>query len=120
MLLFALGALAADPVREKTVPAFTNLQHAVNFLATCLDRQDFQKLADSYLTTNQAAEKSVLAQLKTIHDKTHLPKLYAARQFPTDSAQYTLGGHASELGYIHIDFVKTGTVWRLDRIWLCR
>lgn len=55
------------------------------------------------------------------HKKTgSLAKLYADRRFPSEIDAYKLGGHASELGHIHIDFVRHGNEWKLKDIWNCR
>lgn len=75
-----------------------------------------------------AARKSYLSEHPTVaemllkeHKRTgSFAKLYADRRFPATADTFQLGGHGSELGHIHIDFVRQDNAWRLKDIWNCR
>jgi hypothetical protein len=101
--------------------SFAILADAVTFIAkhvrednydalfeVCLDRPD----KDSFI--------HCVKLLKEIDKKTPLPFLYAKASFPPKANKFKLGGHGSELGHIHIDFIKKKGKWFLDKIWLCK
>lgn len=46
--------------------------------------------------------------------------LYGDQEFPRTRDEFKLGGHQSELGHVHIDFVKRDGAWTLKDIWNCR
>jgi len=98
--------------------AFSHLAEAVNFLAEVVSQQDYETLA---LACHEKLPKEwVLKRLGETHEATPLPELYAGWEFPADSRRFKLGGHAKELGHIHIDFVKANAEWDIQSIWMCR
>jgi len=97
--------------------SYTKLPHAVAAIAACLDKGDYKTLAAA---CSRKPNEHVLRQLGEVHKKTPLPTLYADRTFPANAERFKLGGHAKELGHIHIDFSKTGGAWRIESIWMCR
>jgi len=107
----------ADPPPAKAPKTFKDLSAAVGFITTCLDKNDYKTLT---VACSHAPREHVLKQLGVIHRKQPLPKLYAKRSFPEKGEIFKLGGHAKELGHIHIDFTKQHGAWRLKAIWLCR
>ena len=108
----------AGRLGPKAAPrTFEKLSDAVGFIAACLDKSDLKTLAAA---CSQAPKEHVLRQLGTIHRNKALPKLYAGRSFPAANNKFKLGGHAKELGHIHIDFSRQGAAWRLQAIWMCR
>jgi hypothetical protein len=54
------------------------------------------------------------------HQTRDLRTVCAGREFPTDDAEFKLGGHAAEFGHVHIDFVREDAAWKLKEIWMCR
>lgn len=96
---------------------FTKLPHAVAAIAACLDKGDYKALAAA---CDRKPDEHILRQLGEVHKKTPMPALYANRAFPANTDRFKLGGHAKELGHIHVDFVKQDGTWRLSAIWGCR
>ncbi|MDP6635342.1 MAG: ThuA domain-containing protein [Phycisphaerae bacterium] len=96
---------------------FRKLRPAVAFITACLDKKDYKALAAECAI---APDVHILKQLGTVHAKTPLGKLYAKRAFPARGRAFKLGGHAQELGHIHIDFTNHHGAWRLQRIFGCR
>jgi hypothetical protein len=97
---------------------FSTLADAVAFLAEVLAQQDYDTLASA--CHEELPQPWVLERLRERHESTSLPELYADWEFPTDTRQFKLGGHAKELGHIHIDFVKSKKGWEIQEIWMCR
>ena len=97
--------------------AFSNLAEAAKFLAGVISQKDYDVLA---LACHEQPEERVLEGLRERHESTPLPELYADREFPQDAREFKLGGHAKELGHIHIDFVKSKAGWEIQRVWMCR
>ncbi len=106
-------------------PSFATVPEAVEFIAECLDNDDHNSLSTAcvggdrpqvYLTTHRRA----FDMLRAAHGRTPLQSLYATRAFPKDQNTFKLGGHMSEIGHIHIDFVKIDGNWHLQDIWDCR
>ncbi len=98
--------------------AFSDLSSAVDFIADALDRNDNTALAQASWAPLPA--DWVIERLKERHEATPLPQLYAGKEFPQDAQDFKLGGHAQELGHIHIDFAKSANGWEIARIWMCR
>jgi hypothetical protein len=95
---------------------FLNLSHAVGFISEALEEDDWKSLADACRAELPAA----WVRLQETHRTTPLPELYADREFPKNSTEFKLGGHDTELGHIHIDFVKESNGWEIKQIWMCR
>ena len=108
------------PLADATGPTgktFKDLSAAVGFMATCLDKNDYKTLSAACA---EAPKEHILKQLGTVHRKQPLTKLYAKRSFPAKGEAFKLGGHAKELGHIHVDFTKQDGAWRLKTIFMCR
>jgi len=115
MVFLAVGNVAgADEV------SLTNLQQAVDFIATALESTNYVAIANACLDPRPKPEDYVLKDLQRAHNKTPLRKLYADKSFPTNDTTFKLGGHMAELWCTHIDFLKTNDVWRLKAIWMCK
>jgi hypothetical protein len=109
---------------------FASLGDAVDHVAALLDSRSFDVLAESVgavdtpvapgLPTDRDYCLRAISLLAMTHEKTDLRDLYRGREFPQDVDKFKLGGHASELGHIHIDFVRQEDGWRINRIWQCR
>ena len=118
---FLISSLVwAAPAAGEKPPTFTALKDAVAFIADCLDKNDLDRLAAACANKDGRTNKNALEALRRSNENTPLGKRYAGREFPTDKDTFKLGGHMSELGFIHIDFVKRDNAWRLDNIWMCR
>jgi hypothetical protein len=98
--------------------AFANLAAAVEFLAEVVSQEDYDALAGA--CREPLPPEWVLARLRQRHEATPLPELYAGWEFPRDAREFKLGGHAKELGFIHIDFVKSRAGWEIQKVWMCR
>lgn len=98
--------------------SFSSLAEAARFLAGVISQRDYDALA--LACHEQLPEEWVLERLREQHESTPLPELYADREFPQDAREFKLGGHAKELGHIHIDFVKSKAGWEIQKVWMCR
>jgi hypothetical protein len=98
--------------------AFANLAEAVHFLAEVVSQHDYDTLA--LASHEKLPQEWVLERLREQHESTPLPELYDGWEFPSDARTFKLGGHAKELGYIHIDFVKSKKGWEIQKVWMCR
>jgi len=98
--------------------AFSDLAEAVRFLAATVEGGDDASLADA--CHEALPPEWVITRLREQNAATPLVGLYAGRQFPQDARTFKLGGHGKELGHIHIDFVRSGAGWELEKIWMCR
>ena len=112
--------------------SFANLSDAVEFLAAKLDSGDVDTIADqcadavrdpSNMTPREESPRSyrlaAIRELQKQHRVRSLRSTYAGREFPSDAGEFKLGGHQSEVGHVHIDFVRNGAVWRIKAIWEC-
>lgn len=97
---------------------FSKLANAVRFLAWDIEAADYSALADA--SREDLLADWVLDRLREQNSRTPLVTLYAGRKFPTTAKDFKLGGHDRELGHIHIDFVRSGTMWHIQKIWMCR
>ena len=97
---------------------FSTLAEAVRFLAYALERGDDAALAEA--CREALPDKWIMDRFREQAAETPLVGLYAGRTFPPDGTTFKLGGHAKELGHIHIDFVRSASDWEIRRIWMCR
>ena len=116
-VLLITGNLAY--ARDVDVP-FTNLQHAVDFIASSLESTNFAGIATACQSSERKPNNSLLVSLQRTNQLKPLRQLYAGKSFPTNAVTFKLGGHDKELGFIHIDFILTNEVWKLQAIWQCR
>lgn len=107
---------------EEDLPTFKTLISALHFIEKCLANDKQVELFKACLTSRASdfMRPRICDQLAKTNSIHGLRKLYLNREFPTDDGRFKLGGHASELGHIHIDFVRKETGWQLDAIWMCR
>ena len=121
-------------------PSFVDLSVAVDFIVSALATGDHGALADactaSALETDdgpldeacvkaglQTPREHRLEAIKALADRhaaTSLRSLYVGRVFPARATRLKLGGHAQELGHVHVDFVRSESGWQLENIWQCR
>jgi len=88
-------------------PSFNHLSEAITWIEQQLD----SNVDDPFPCANV---------LKEIHHAQALHLLYQGKDFPAGADSFKLGGHAKELGHMHIDFKKENGVWWLQEIWQCR
>lgn len=115
VLVLALGSVACSGD-----DGFTNLQQAVDFIATALETTNFTAISDGCLDAQRKPNAALLKNLQGLNQNRPLRTLYADRSFPTNVPTFKLGGHMKELGFTHIDFVQTNGMWKLQAIWVCR
>ncbi len=110
-------------------PSFADLSDAIDFIARALDVGEHGALADACVTreldapglpTRREYRLRAIELLAGVHREKPLRSLYAGRAFPPQESRFKLGGHARELGHLHVDFVREGRSWQLENIWLCR
>ena len=104
-------------------PQFKTLEEAVTFIAARLDGSDYERLANAARGTRSDPASDDFFTLRSLHEKhkeTALQERYKGRTFPSAGSSFKLGGHAKELGHIHIDFHRNNGSWELENIWLCR
>jgi hypothetical protein len=100
------------------IQAFSDLASAVKFLAEVVSGKDYDTLARA--CREPLPQDWVLERLRQRHESTPLPELYADREFPPGRRVFKLGGHAKELGHIHIDFIRSKAGWEIKKVWMCR
>ena len=118
-LSIAVLLIAGDLAHADDI-SFTNLQQAVDFLATALESTNFVTISSTCLDSQRKPGDALLKSLQSFDQKRPLRELYADKSFPTNASTFKLGGHMKELGFTHIDFVQTNGVWKLQAIWICR
>jgi hypothetical protein len=110
-------------------PSFTELSDAIDFIAHALDVGEHGVLADACVARELDApglpkrpeyRLRAIELLAGVHREKPLRSIYAGRAFPPQESRFKLGGHARELGYLHVDFVREGPRWQIENIWLCR
>lgn len=122
------------------VAGFDTLAQAVDFIAACIEADSapvlFKRtvvserstrrfdLGDRIVTMEDSAgddfARQVFPSLRQQHERMDLRVRYDGRCFPADAQRLKLGGHDSELGHIHIDFIRRDNGWVIERIWVCR
>jgi len=117
ILMIVLFASVTVTIAEDS---FTNLQQAVDFLATSLESTNFVTITSACVDTSRKPNDALLKYLQSQNQKTPFRQLYVDKSFPTNAPTFKLGGHMKELGSTHIDFVQTTGVWKLQAIWMCR
>jgi hypothetical protein len=116
--------------RPEDIIAFQSLSEAIDFIAECLETDAVVSLAteieslETRLNTTPYGPtgflEGIFMPLQEIHAEKDLRRLYRGREFSDDDPGLALGGHLSELGSIHIFFVKRDRGWVIRDIWLTR
>jgi len=131
LMIMLVGCLAlnlaeaqgAKPTPVNTAPAFAKLADALAFLRTTLEKDDYAGLVAACAAGDKpllAQHRAPFDQLKTAHKTKGLGARYGKLEFPTTEEAFKLGGHASEIGHLHVDFLRVDGQWRLKDIWNCR
>ena len=125
-LLLTLAFILGFPLfaAEQSPRGFPSLAEATRVLDTALAAPNRTAALNALLPAGKtyfSRHPEVVEMLLNEHRRTGaFTKLYADRHFPSTASTFKLGGHASELGHIHIDFVRDAEGWRLKDIWNCR
>ena len=127
LLLAAMTALAVmlstdATAGDTTRPGFTNLTQAVEFLAQCVHRDDFVRFTNACARPINSTQmhSNVFVGLKRADARKPLQELYSGKEFPTNTSSFMMGGHAKELGFINIPFVRTNGMWYVADYFYCR
>jgi hypothetical protein len=111
---------------QEPVRSFETLAGALQFIVDCLDKNDYPKLVGICVGGHKpngvylAQYRTPFDMLRAAHQKESLLKRYDGKRFPEEEKTFKLGGHMSELGCVHVDFVKKNDQWFLADIWNCR
>lgn len=114
------------PSVQQAPKSFENLGKALQFIAECLDQDAYARLSGMCIGGHKpdavylAQHRRPFNMLKAAHKEKPLLDRYSEREFPKTGDQLKLGGHMSELGCLHIDFVKKDHKWFLSDIWDCK
>ena len=126
LICFALILPSCRSVDIRHTPgSYTSLSVAIQFIAECLDQDAYVKLSGACIGGRKpkvylAQHRKPFDMLKEAHRKQSLQDRYPKRQFPKAESLFTLGGHMSQLGCLHVDFVKKDGNWFLGDIWDCK
>ena len=114
---------------NKDIKYFCSLSEAVVFIAECIGNNSASELMAQLAHVGRPTTmidypayfaQRIFPQLKQRHQEIDFRVRYKDQSFSVDDVRFKLGGHMKELGYIHIDFMKTDQGWVLDDIWECR
>jgi hypothetical protein len=121
------GVVAKCP---EDIRAFGSLADAIEFIANCLETDAVVSLAAEIETLEARLDalpncaysfpEGIFFPLKAINEEKDLRSLFRGRDFPDGDVGFALGGHFSELGNIHIFFVKRDRGWVIRDMWLTR
>lgn len=99
---------------------FTKLEDAVELIASCVEKDDYDKLKNHVVERNKEFFKKITFDaLKALNAKTPLRKLYSEKAFPKDKTNFTLGGCGEEWNYLHVMLAKKASKWHIIFIGLC-
>jgi len=112
------------------IKRFHTLADAIAFISECLETNSARVLFDQTVFAEMQAEKYVehpdhfikftFPVLLYEFQKMDFRTRYKDTLFPIEAERFKLGGHDKELGHIHIDFLKRGDAWVIEKIWCCR
>lgn len=113
--------LTASLLAEEKFPHFPSLEVALIWMDQTLDAKDNARLAVAVLAHQKNPETGTdyLRQLADSRGDRRLSTIFKDRSFPENANSLKLGGHAKELGHVHIDFIKIQSEWFLKDIWIC-
>jgi hypothetical protein len=113
--------------------SFKQLSDAIEFLAGHLENGRHEAIADQCRDSLQDSERAIpglpspreyrlraIQALAQRHAERSLRSLYRWKTFPLLRKEFKLGGHAKELGHIHVDFDRSETGWCLKEVSICR
>lgn len=106
-------------------PAFTSPIEAIEFIDTCLQQNDADKLYAAFTEPPSDFWKEHLVQdLGAIQQAETLERVFLEDgkiiAFPEQEDVLHLGGHSPRTHFLHIGLVKTPNGWVLQSIHMCR
>lgn len=108
----------------KKAPTFAKLPEALQFLATALEKDDYAGMTAACVPsdkgTSLSQQRAAFEALQTAHKAKALGERYGKLEFPAKGDTFKLGGHGSEIGHLHVDFVRANGKWQLKDIYQCR
>ncbi len=112
------------------VKQFHTLADAIAFISECVESDSALALFNQTLSAESQEEsfskgpdyflKSTFPALQRQFQVMDFRIRYEGHSFPENVETFKLGGHDKELGHIHIDFLKRGENWVIEKIWQCR
>ena len=106
--------------------SFRDLEEAFDFMSECFESDDYNRFYEAIIDRKEKYSpgiervKEYFFMLKGVHMNKSLREIYSDREFPLDDGEFKLGGHMSELGFLHINFRKKGDYWYLASVYTCR
>ena len=108
---------------ENSKPGFARLAEALAFIQTALEKNDYAALRGACATGEKAClaqQRAPFDQLQAAHQAKPLTERFGKLDFPDQADTFKLGGHGSEIGHLHVDFIRTQGKWQLRDIYNCR
>ena len=112
------------------VKQFHTLADAIAFISECVESHSALALFNQTLSVESQEEKffkepdyfikSTFPALQRQFQVMDFRIRYEGRSFPENMVTFKLRGHDKELGHMHIDFLKRGDDWVIEKIWQCR
>lgn len=112
---------------------FSRLADAIEFLASHLGSDAEQEMIadqfdiepnDRLLLVGDRTPRDyrldAIQALGDVHRARDLRDIYRGVEFPVDRPELTLGGHAKELGHIHLKFRRIDGAWVFAKTFICR
>ncbi|MCA6624241.1 MAG: hypothetical protein IM542_17060 [Pseudanabaena sp. M165S2SP1A06QC] len=115
---------------NSSVKQFHSLESAIAFISECVETDSTVELFNQTMSSESQEEKFfkepdyfvkyTFPPLKKQFQVMDFRIRYKGHSFPENGKTFKLGGHDKELGHMHIDFLKRGDNWVIQKIWQCR
>lgn len=107
---------------SNTTAIFATPAEVLRFIRDALTDSDVNRLCDAPIEPITAFwRQSIFADLREIESTDTLEAVFITdEQFPSNSTEYKMGGHSNQTRHLHLDLIRQGQGWRLQRIWKCR
>jgi hypothetical protein len=113
-----------------TIKQFHSLATAIAFISECVESNSALALFNQSVLIERQSEQFVerpdhfieftFPELQRQFQVMDFRIRYKDSSFPDNTEIFKLGGHDKELGHTHIDFLRRGDDWVIDKIWQCR
>ena len=113
-----------------TIKQFHSLAAAIAFISECVESNSALALFNQSVLIERQSEQFVehpdhfieftFPELQRQFQIMDFRIRYKDSSFPDNTEIFKLGGHDKELGHTHIDFLRRGDDWVIDKIWQCR
>ena len=115
---------------SSAIKQFHSLESAIAFVSECVETDAAVALFNQTMSAKSQEKKffkepdyfveATFPLLKKQFQVMDFRIRYKGHSFPENGKTFKLGGHDKELGHMHIDFLKIGDDWVIDKIWQCR